>query len=152
VIVPSFPLLIVSGLTAYVVSSWLLIFLRVIGATRYVPRVYWACVAFGGLTGAAAFGGRVLRAICMIALIPLLYAVFFELTGNADLKIGGLLGMVHAAVVGLILPLVGATAKCRRAPVPGLFGWRLGAATPFLLLLVYALYGATLGYVYVVTQ
>jgi hypothetical protein len=31
-----------------------------------------------------------------------------------------------------------------------LFGWRLGGATPIIVLLAYALYGATLGYGYVV--
>lgn len=151
-ILPSLPLLIVSGLTAYVVSSWLLIFLRVIGVTRFVPRLYWSCAFFGGVTGAALFGGRMLRAFAMTALFPLIYSVIFEWTGNADYRFGAILGFGHALLVGIVLPIVASRAGCHKAPPPGLFGWRLGLITPLLILLVYAFYGATLGYVYVVVS
>ena len=148
----SLPLLIISGLTAYIISSWLLIFLRVIGATRFAPRYYWACGAFGGVTGAALFGGRLLRALAMTVLLPLIYTAVFEWRGNADLKFGAMLGVGQAVLLGLTLPIISARAGCRSAPAPGLFGWKLGPVTPLLLLIVYALYGATLGYVYVVVS
>lgn len=146
----SLPLLITSGLTAYIVSSWTLVLLRVVGITRFSPRTYWACGLFGNLRGAAMFGGRVMRAVVLSIVIPLFYALFFEIIGNAELPAGAVIGLFHGALVGLMLPVISARSGCAKAPAPGLFGWRLGTATPFVILLVYALYGATLGYGYVV--
>ena len=146
----SLPLLITSGLTAYIVSSWLLVLLRVLGATRYSPRVYWACGLFGSMRGAAVFGGQIARAIGLSLIVPLIYALFFEIVGNAELPMGAIVGAVHALMVGLALPVVARRQGCAQAPTPGLLGWRLGPATPLIMLGVYALYGATLGYVYVV--
>ncbi|HEY0671572.1 MAG TPA: hypothetical protein VGD27_04850 [Longimicrobiales bacterium] len=146
----SLPLLIVSGLTAYILSSWVLVFLRVAGATRFAPRDYWACTLFGGLRGAAMFGGRIARAVGMSVIAPSVYALIFEVVGNAELTLGAVLGVAHGVLVGITLPVIGRRASCAKAQNPGLFGWRLGAATPLLLLLVYGLYGATLGWAYVV--
>jgi hypothetical protein len=146
----SIPLLITSGLTAYIVSSWTLVLLRVVGITRFSPRDYWACGLFGSLRGAAMFGGRVVRALTLSIIIPFFYALIFEILGNAELPAGAMLGLVHGALVGTTLPVIAARTGCARAPAPGLFGWRLGAATPLVVLLAYALYGATLGYGYVV--
>ncbi len=146
----SLPLLITSGLTAYIISSWLLVLVRVLGLTTYSPRLYWACGLFGNVRGAALFAGRITRAIALSIVVPLGYAMIFELTGNAELPRGALLGVLHALIVGLALPLVAKRGGCAGAPAPGLFGWRLGAATPVVVLFVYALYGAALGYVYVV--
>jgi hypothetical protein len=70
--------------------------------------------------------------------------------GNAELPMGAIVGSIHAILVGLALPVVARREGCTQAPTPGLLGWRLGPATPLIILLVYALYGATLGYVYVV--
>jgi hypothetical protein len=146
----SFPLVITSGLTAYILSSWMLVLLRLIGLTRYAPRTYWACTLFGSLRGAAMFGGRIARAVALSLVVPPLYAVAFEIAGNADLPLGALIGVTHGVAVGILLPAVAGRTACARAPSPGLFGWRLGAATPLLLLFIYGLYGASLGWVYVV--
>jgi Mg/Co/Ni transporter MgtE len=146
----SVPLLITSGLTAYIVSSWTLVLLRVLGATRFSPRLYWACGMFGSMRGSAMFGARIVRALALSIVIPFFYALTFEIIGNAELPMGALLGLIHGAIVGAALPLVAAREGCRKAVAPGFFGWRLGAATPLLVLVVYALYGATLGYGYVV--
>lgn len=146
----SLPLLILSGLTGYVLSSWLLVLLRLLGLTRFSPRLYWACSLFGSLRGLAMFGGRAARALGMTLLVPACYAIVFEVMGRAELGQGALLGLVHGLLVGAFLPVLAARNACNKAPAPGLFGWRLGNATPLLLLLVYALYGAALGYAYVV--
>jgi hypothetical protein len=146
----SLPLLLASGLTAYILSSWFLVLLRVIGITQFSPRMYWACGLFGSTQGAAMFAGRVLRAITMMLLIPLPYAAVFEIIGNAEFKHGAVLGLLHGMVIGFTLPLLGRRRGCERTPRPGLFGWRLGRATPLFILFVYTLYGAVLGYVYVV--
>jgi hypothetical protein len=146
----SWPLLAASGLTAYIVSSWLLVLLRLVRATTFAPRVYWACGIFGSTHGAALFAGRVLRAIAFTLLIPLLYVIVFEIIGNAELAFGALLGSAHGVFVGITLPIIAARHGCAQAPSPGFFGWRLGGATPLLIIFVYALYGATLGYVYVI--
>lgn len=144
------PLLIWSGLIAYIVSSWLLVLLRRAGATAFSPRVYWACGLFGSTRGAAVFAGRVLRVVAFTIVVPLPYIVIFEFTRNAGVGFGAALGILHAIVVGITLPIIASRARCRGAPQPGLFGWRLGRATPLLIIFVYALYGAALGYVYVI--
>jgi hypothetical protein len=145
----SWPLLFWSGLFAYIGFSWLLILLRVLGLTRYVPRTYWAARMFGNTRGFAMFGGRALRAFALIVLIPLPYVLAFEIVGNADLRFGVLLGLIHGAFVGLTLPLIAGRAP-QGTLEPGFFGYRLGAATPLLILITYAFYGAILGYVYVI--
>ncbi len=96
------------------------------------------------------FGGRIARALALSLIVPALYAVAFEIVGNADLPLGAVIGLAHGAAIGILLPVIAGRAGCTKAPSPGLFGWRLGAATPLLLLLVYGLYGASLGWVYVV--
>ena len=146
----SMPLLVTSGLAGYIVSSWLLVLVRLLGMTRYAPRSYWACALFGSLRGPAMFGGRVVRACALALVVPLIYAVGFEILGNADLPLGAVMGVAHGVAVGVTLPLVARHPRCTHAPKPGLFGWRLGAATPLLLLFIYGVYGATLGWVYVV--
>jgi hypothetical protein len=146
----SLPLLLTSGLTAYIISSWMLVFFRLLGVTRYSPRLYWACGLFGSVRGGAMFAGRIARAIALGIAAPLVYAITFEVIGNAELPLGSALGIIHGILVGIILPLVARRDNCAKAPAPGLFGWRLGAATPLVLLFVYATYGAALGYVYVV--
>jgi hypothetical protein len=146
----SMPLLITSGLTGYILSSWLLVLVRLLGITRYAPRTYWACTLFGSQRGMAMFGGRVVRALALASFIPLGYAVVFETVGNADVPLGAVLGVAHGIVVGIALPVIARRPRCTDAPHPGLFGWRRGAATPLLLLFVYGVYGAALGWVYVV--
>ena len=145
----SFTLLIASGLTAYIVTSWLLLLFRVVGMTDLSPRVYWACSLFGGTRGGAMFAGRVARAVAMMVLIPLPYVAAFEIIDKAELPVGAALGLLHGLFIGVTLPLVSRRRGCAKAPPPGLFGWRLGAATPLLILIIYTLYGAILGYVYV---
>ncbi len=146
----SFPLLLMGGMTAYIMSSWVLVFVRAIGATDYAPRLYWACSLFGNTRGAALIAGRMARAFALTLLVPFWYAIVFGLVGSADLKTGTLLGLAHGAVVGFTLPLATRRSGCAKTPAPGMFAWRLGFATPILLLLVYAVYGATLGYANVV--
>ena len=146
------PLLIISGLAAYIISSWMLLALRVAGLTRFSPRVYWACSLFGGTGGAAMFAGRILRALTLTLLVPFFYALAFELLGNAELPLGAALGIAHGMLIGLTLPLVSKRAGCSKAPATGIFGWRLGRANVLLIPFVYALYGAALGYVYVIAS
>jgi hypothetical protein len=138
-----------SGLVAYIGFSWLLISLRLIGLTSYTPRSYWAARVVGNTRGFAMFVGRVLRAFVSTVLVPLPYVAAFELVGNADLRFGALLGLLHGILVGFTLPVI-AGASSRSSPSPGLFGWRLGYATPFIMLFSYAFYGTILGYVYVI--
>jgi hypothetical protein len=139
-----------SGLTAYIVSSWLLVFLRLIGATQFSPRLYWACAMFGSTRAGAMLAGRLVRAVALSLFVPFWYAVVFEFAGNADWLFGTGLGVAHGLLVGVTLPFTAKRDGCAKTPAPGMFGWRLGLATPFMLLLVYSVYGATLGYAYVV--
>ena len=87
--------------------------------------------------------------IVSVGLLPLLYGLVFELT-QADIVTGLMAGAAHAVLAGAALPLIAGAGKCTPAYAAGLFGWRLGRATPLVLLVTRVMYGAVLGYVYVV--
>ena len=143
----SWPLLLGSGLTAVVVSSWLLMFFRRVGATRYLPRAYWSCGLFRSASDAALLFAGFLRTIAMVTAFPLIYAYVFAYTGRAEALIGLFAGLVHGLLAALLLPL--AARRCSGAKPPGPLGWNLGRATPLVLLIVHGVYGALLGYFYV---
>ena len=143
----SWPLLVWSGLIALLVSTWLLMLLRKLEVTKYLPRAYWSCGLFGATgNGALVFAG-LLRMTLMITGFPVIYALIFTRLHDASALNGALIGLAHGFVAGAVLPL--AARRCGGAMAPGLLGWRLGKATPVVLLAVHALYGAVLGYVYV---
>ena len=143
----SWPLLLWSGLTAVVVSSLVLMILRKVGATRYLPRAYWSCALFGSSSSAALLFAGLLRMLAMIAAFPLIYAYVFAYTGRAEAVIGLIAGAIHGLAAGVALPI--AARRCAGAKPPGLLGWNLGRATPAVLVLVHAVYGTLLGYIYV---
>jgi hypothetical protein len=143
----SWALLVWSGLVAFVASTWLLMALRQAGFTRYLPRAYWSCALFGSTRDAALLFAGLVRSLAMIAIIPFLYALAFSYAERAEAIVGLIFGLVHGLVAGLLLPL--AAARCKGALPPGVLGWSLGRATPVVLLLVHAVYGALLGYIYV---
>ena len=140
-------LLVWSGLVAFVASTWLLMALRRLGVTRYLPRAYWSCALFGSTRDSALLLGGLLRSIAMIAVIPFLYAFAFTYADRAEALVGLCFGLVHGLLAGLLLPL--AARRCGGALPPGLLGWNLGRATPLVLLFVHAVYGTLLGYIYV---
>ena len=144
----SWPLLAWSGLTAFVLSTWFLMLMRQLGVTRYLPRAYWSCAITGGVSDAALLLAGLVRAGAMIIIFPMLYAVLFARFADADLVSGAALGLAHGFLAGFALPL--AARRCGGAHPPGLLGWRLGRATPLVILFVHAAYGALLGYVYVI--
>ena len=78
---------------------------------------------------------------------PAVYALIFGIVGRADVPVGAMIGGGHALVAGLALPL--AWRAGRQEGGAGLFGWRLGAATPPALVAAHVLYGVLLGYIYV---
>lgn len=134
-------------MTGYVASTWLLMVLRKLGATRYLPRAYWSCAVTGGVGDIALLFAGLLRAVAMVAVLPFVYALIFRYLGRAEVLPGTMIGLVHGAVAGLLLPL--AAKRCKGAKAPGLLGWRLGRPTPFVLLVVHAVYGALIGWIYV---
>ena len=143
----SWALLVWSGLVAFVASTWLLMALRRAGVTRYLPRAYWSCALFGSTRDTALVFAGLLRSLAMIAVVPFLYALAFSYADRAEALVGLFFGLGHGLLAGLLLPL--AARRCRGAVPPGILGWNLGRATPFALLLVHAVYGALLGYIYV---
>jgi hypothetical protein len=142
----SWTLVLWSGLTAIVVSSWLLMILRSSGATRYLPRAYWACALFAGTGNASLILAGLLRMIAMIAFFPFIYAAIFVYLGRAEAIVGMMIGLVHGLLAGLMIPI--AARRCGANP-PGLLGWNLGRMTPLILLFVHAVYGSLIGYIYV---
>ena len=143
----SWTLILWSGLTALVISTWLLMLLRSLGATRYLPRAYWSCALFAGTGNASLILAGLLRMIAMIAVFPFLYAAVFVYTGRAEAIIGLMIGLAHGLLAGLMLPL--AARRCSGANPPGLLGFNLGKLTPLVLLFVHAVYGSLIGYIYV---
>lgn len=143
----SWPLLLWSGMTAIIVSTWLLMLLRSLGVTRYLPRAYWSCAFFGGAGNISLIFGGLLRMIAMTAFIPFVYAAIFTYTGRAEAVIGAMIGLAHGLIAGMALPY--AARRCASAKPPGFMGWNLGRATPVVLLFVHAVYGSLIGYIYV---
>ena len=143
----SWTLVLWSGVSALVLSTYLLMLLRSAGATRYLPRAYWSCMLFGSTGNAALVFAGLLRMAASVSIIPLIYAAIFTLTGRAEAIVGLMIGLTHGLIAGLVLPL--AARRCSGANAPGILGWNLGRATPFILLFTHGLYGALLGYIYV---
>jgi hypothetical protein len=143
----SWALLIWSGLVAFVSSTWLLMALRRVGATRFLPRAYWSCALFGSTRDSALVAAGLVRSLTMIAVIPFIYAFAFAYVERAEALTGLVFGLVHGLVAGLALPF--AARRCAGALPPGVMGWNLGRLTPLVLLLVHAVYGTLLGYIYV---
>lgn len=143
----SWPLLVWSGLTATVLTSWALMALRQVGATRYLPRAYWGCALFGRTGDVALVLAGLVRMIALIAVFPIAYAIAFVWFGRAEALTGLIGGLIHGLIAGLLLPL--AARRCPEARAPGIMGWNLGRATPLVLLFVHAFYGAVLAYIYV---
>jgi hypothetical protein len=85
------------------------------------------------------------------------YAATFALLGRAAWWLGGLLGLLHAAVALMVLvPLLAGVhpriASNRAGPAstaalepPGLLGLNYGGRTPLVAVIAHAVYGATLG-------
>ena len=143
----SWTLVLWSGLTAVTISTWLLMVLRSMGATLYLPRAYWSCGLFAGTGNASLIFAGLLRMIAMITVIPFIYAAVFVYTGRAEAIVGLMIGLAHGMLAGMMLPL--AARRCTGAKAPGVLGWNLGRATPFVLLFVHAVYGSVIGYIYV---
>jgi succinate dehydrogenase/fumarate reductase cytochrome b subunit len=143
----SWPLLAWAGMMAYVMSNWTLMLLRKLNATRYLPRAYWSCLITGGAGDFSLVLAGFVRFLIMITLFPLAYALIFARLGRAEALTGALVGLCHGILGIVMLPL--AARRCASAHPPGLGGWRLGRATPVVLMFVFAIYGALIGYIYV---
>lgn len=142
----SWLLLLWSGLTASIMSTWLLMLFRKAGTTRYLPRAYWSCTLFRSTSDASLLAAGLLRMVAMIVVFPAVYALIFSQTGRAEVVMGSIIGLAHGFLASFLLPF--AARRCGANP-PGFMGWNLGRATPAILLLVHSVYGALLGYIYV---
>lgn len=124
------------------------------GWTSFDPiRTLGCIIATRPDSGMALAAGSVLHLILGSAVFPAVYAVIFELLGRADALTGAVIGGIHGSIAGLCLPAFVARTRCgraRRAPDPGIFARKLGTLTPVGILSVHAIYGAVLGFIYVV--
>jgi hypothetical protein len=142
------------GLTATLVVTWLGALATWNGLTGLRPGRLLGCLLLRdpAAWGTALLGGA-LHLLLGTVVFPAGYVALFEWLDRADAPLGLLLGAAHGVLAGAALPLLARRSRCARAgdaPDPGLFGHRLGAATPLGLLVVHLLYGGLLGYVYVV--
>lgn len=98
----------------------------------------------GGLGWVAGAGALL---VAGSALLPLAYYAVFLAVGRADAQIGALTGVGQGVLAGILLALL--PRRDTAVPSPGLFGRHAGASTPLFILLAHALYGAALGYIFV---
>jgi hypothetical protein len=148
----SLPLLVWAGFAATLIAEWLEWMARAAGWTRHSSARVMGCLVVSRRDARRTWlMGVVLNMLVGAVVIPLAYGVVFETTGRADAINGLIIGLLHGVVVGAALPLIARAGRCTGAlAAPGLFGWRFGRLTPFTLLFVRMVYGAVLGYVYVV--
>lgn len=96
--------------------------------------------------------GRLLGSLLHLAagtfLFPTVYAIVFEIMARADVGLGAAMGLLHGVLAAALVPLAWRwTADEGRA---GVLGRRLGSLTPIGIVMTHVLYGALLGYIYVV--
>jgi hypothetical protein len=79
-------------------------------------------------------------------LFPIVYAAVLPAAGYAAWSWGAAAGAVHGLIVAAVLPLWSQVSACARAgfPPPGHLGLGWGRATPFVLVVGHAVYGAAL--------
>ena len=107
--------------------------------------VFSALLALVGLHSA---GRRRLARIAAGAMLPIGYALIFHLVSRADAYTGFLIGGAHALAVPILVLAAtpGSSRRARRIELTGRASW-LGTLS---LLAARILYGAVLGYLYVV--
>lgn len=127
--------------------SWLAAFAYWRGLTRLRPAATLGALVLRPGRAGALVGGIIHLVVGTLA-FPALYAVAFRLAGQADAPIGAALGLAHGCLAGLAVPF--AWRGAGHAGSAGALGMRLGAATPFGIVATHVLYGALLGYIYVV--
>jgi hypothetical protein len=141
-------LLLWSGFASTVLVTILALGARWAGLTTLDPIRLCASVFRPVRNGGAA--GRAAGLLALLALgaavIPAFYLLAFALFERADAWTGLGLGIVHGLAAGPALALLPRPAG---AVAPGLYGWRAGRLTPALFVILHALYGAALGYLYV---
>lgn len=96
--------------------------------------------------------GRLLGSLLHFAagtfLFPTAYAVGFEMMARADVGLGAAMGLLHGVLAAALLPI--AWHRTGDQGPAGLLGRRLGPLTPIGIVMTHVLYGALLGYIYVV--
>ncbi len=129
--------------------SWLAAFAYWRGLTRLRPAATLGGLLLRGRSpsGLRTVLGGIAHFLLGTLAFPAVYALVFELAGRSDVAVGALVGAAHGALAGLLLPVLWPAA--RQEDGAGLFGWRLGAATPPALIAAHVLYGVLLGYIYV---
>ena len=118
------------------------------GLTRLRPSVVLAGLLLRRPSGLGRQLGSALHLLAGTFLFPAMYGLAFEALARADVAIGATLGLLHGTVVGALLPLAWRLAG--GAERAGVFGRHLGSLTPFGIVTTHVLYGALLGYIYVV--
>lgn len=143
-------LLLWSGFTATLAVTWLDGVACAYGLTRLrAPRLL-GCLVVERPRWLGASAGLLLHFLLGTLAFPAAYAVVFTRLGRADAGMGMLLGGIHGLAAGASLPWLARAGRCSPEGGPGLFGRRLGVATPLGIVLAHIVYGGLLGYVYVV--
>ncbi len=137
-----------AGFFATLVLSWLAGFAYWRGITRLRPAATLGALVAGRRRRLGALLGGLGHFALGTLGFPALYAVAFAIAGRADAPLGAEFGLAHGILAGLVLPAAWRAAGNSKSA--GLLGWRLGGATPFGLLAGHVLYGALIGYIYVV--
>ncbi len=118
------------------------------GLTQLRPSVVIAGLLLQRSTGLRRLLGSVIHLLAGTFLFPTIYGLTFEAFARADVALGATLGLLHGVVVGTLIPVAWRLAGGEGRA--GVFGRRLGSLTPFGIVTTHVLYGALLGYIYVV--
>ena len=142
------------GVTATLFTTGILVVALGAGLTRFSPIRCLGCIVTPRPDSRSNLVvGFVLHMIAGSAVFPALYAIIFELAGRADALFGFGIGGAHGVAAGLLVPVYVSRTRCARSrstPNPGIFARKLGTLTPMGIVLIHAVYGAILGFVYAV--
>lgn len=138
-----------AGFVATILSASVFWLFRSFDLTRFSPSSQLGCLFFREpnvpLTETVGF---LLFLALGVSLLPAVYAAALAGMGGAGWGTGTLAGVVHGGLVLAALPLLERASACireARLPPPGRLGTGWGRATPVVVVIGHAAYGAVVG-------
>ncbi len=137
----------VIGAAVMVLGMWIA---RLVGATDFNFGYWWGSMLFVNTSAASWIAGFVIHLI-IGGLVGLAFAAAFEAIGRSNWWLGLAGGIIFAVIAGLV---VGGLSKVHPAipgtiPDPGYFTANYGTASVIAFWIVYLVYGAIVGSMYV---
>ncbi len=158
----------IAGLVATIVMSMLMAMARAMNMTEMPGMPLFIGAMMSSNPNTARMMGLVIHYLVMGTIVfGLIYAWLFSLIGSGGWLTGGLIGLAHGVVVGLMMPMMATVhPRVSRQPAtvgapavqldgegvefsnPGMFGANWGGMTPVGLVAGHVVYGIVLALVY----